>query len=82
MEGGHAPHRGHHNGRFFAGREAVGPGFASDAIDGSILRTLLDKDPVILCSTTVLGHVRDHAIEFETGAGIFGPDPGSARSPR
>ncbi len=70
VEGGHTLHQGHSEDVFLAEREAVRPGFTSGAIDGSVLMALLDRDPIILCSITVLGHARNHAIEFETGAGI------------
>ena len=53
-----------------AEREAVRLEFAAGVIDRCLLKALLGEDSVILCSTAMLGHVRDRVAEFEARTGL------------
>lgn len=48
-----------------AERDAVRPEFTSGVIDRPLLKALLGEDPVVLCSTAMLDHVRGRVTEFE-----------------
>ncbi|MEN6343370.1 MAG: ATP-binding cassette domain-containing protein [Methanospirillum sp.] len=53
-----------------AEREKVRLEFASGVIDRCLLKALLGEDSVILCSTAMLGHVRNRVAEFEIRTGL------------
>jgi cobalt/nickel transport system ATP-binding protein len=53
-----------------AEREGVRLEFAAGVLDRCLLKALLGEDSVILCSTAMLGHVRDRVAEFEERTGL------------